>query len=285
MKKILLFAKLTLRESVRKKVLWVLGGLTLLMLALSAFGLDRLVNTGLQGASEGEVRAATSFILILIMFNYSFVLALSAVFITVPSIAGELETGTALAVLTRPVSRAHFLLGKWLGLVMLTAAYVGVASLAEFAVFRVTTGYGPPHPLSFIGYMVAETVVILTLALLVSTRMAPMAGGVIVLGAFMLAWMGGVAISLGRQFSVDALVTGGTISRLIIPTDGMWKGAVYSLEPAALIASARAQGANGIANFPFFSLSPPSGAYIAWTVAWVVGILALAIRSFRRREI
>lgn len=285
MKKILLFARLTLRESVRKKVLWVLGGLTLLMLALSAFGLDRLVDTGLHGASEGEVRAATSFILILIMFNYSFVLALSAVFITVPSIAGELETGTALAVLTRPVSRAHFLLGKWLGLVMLTAAYVAVASLAEFAVFRVTTGYGPPHPLSFIGYMVAETVVILTLALLVSTRMAPMAGGVIVLGAFMLAWMGGVAISLGRQFSVDALVTGGTISRLIIPTDGMWKGAVYSLEPAALIASARAQGANGIANFPFFSLSPPSVAYMAWTVAWVVGILALAIWSFRRREI
>lgn len=285
MNKILLFARLTLRESVRKKVLWVLGGLTLLMLVLSAFGLDRLVNTGLQGESEGEVRAATSFILILIMFNYSFVLALSAVFITVPSIAGELETGTALAVLTRPVSRAHFLLGKWLGLVTLTAAYVSVASLAEFAVFRVTTGYGPPRPLAFIGYMVAETVVILTLALLVSTRMAPMAGGVIVLGAFMLAWMGGVAISLGRQFSVEALVTGGTISRLLVPTDGMWKGAVYSLEPAALIASARAQGANGIANFPFFSLSPPSGAYMAWTAAWVVGVLALAIRSFRRREI
>lgn len=285
MKKILLFARLTLRESVRKKVIWVLGGLTVLMLVLSAFGLDRLVNTGLQGASQGEVRAATSFILILIMFNYSFVLALSAVFITVPSIAGELETGTALAVLTRPVSRAHFLLGKWLGLVTLTAAYVAVASLAEFAVFRVTTGYGPPHPLSFIGYMVAETVVILSLALLVSTRMAPMAGGVIVLGAFMLAWMGGVAISLGRQFSVEALVTGGTISRLLVPTDGMWKGAVYSLEPAALIASARAQGADGIANFPFFSLTPPSAAYVAWTAAWLVGILALAIWSFRRREI
>ncbi|HEU4866920.1 MAG TPA: ABC transporter permease [Actinomycetota bacterium] len=285
MKKILLFAKLTIRESIRKKVVWVLAALTVLVLILSAIGLNRLVETGMAEASEGDIRGATSFILILIMFAYSFVLALSAVFFTVPAIAGEIETGTALAVLTRPVSRAQFLLGKWLGLVVLATVYVTVASLAEFAVVRLTTGYGPPHPLSFIAYMVAETVVILSLALLISTRMAPIAGGVIVLGGFMLAWMGGVAISLGRQFNVGALVTGGTVTRLLIPTDGMWKGAVYSLEPAALIAMARAQGADGIANFPFFSLTPPSPAYLAWTVSWVAGILALAIWSFRRREI
>lgn len=285
MKKILLFAKLTIRESIRKKVVWVLAALTVLVLILSAIGLNRLVETGMAEASEGDIRGATSFILILIMFAYSFVLALSAVFFTVPAIAGEIETGTALAVLTRPVSRAQFLLGKWLGLVVLATVYVTVASLAEFAVVRLTTGYGPPHPLSFIAYMVAETVVILSLALLISTRMAPIAGGVIVLGGFMLAWMGGVAISLGRQFNVGALVTGGTVTRLLIPTDGMWKGAVYSLEPAALIAMARAQGADGIANFPFFSLTPPFPAYLAWTVSWVAGILALAIWSFRRREI
>jgi ABC-type transport system involved in multi-copper enzyme maturation permease subunit len=284
-KKILLFAKLTIRESIRKKVVWVLAALTMLVLLLSAIGLNRLVETGMAEASESDIRASTAFILILIMFAYSFVLALSAVFFTVPAIAGEIETGTALAVLTRPVSRAQFLLGKWLGLVVLATVYVTVASLAEFAIVRLTTGYGPPHPLSFIAYMVAETVVILSLALLISTRMAPIAGGVIVLGGFMLAWMGGVAISLGRQFGVDALVTGGTVTRLLIPTDGMWKGAVYSLEPKAVIAMARAQGADGIGNFPFFSLTPPSLAYVAWTVAWVAGILALAIWSFRRREI
>src|SRR5688500_2398363 len=109
MKKILLFAKLTIREAVRKKLIWVLGGLTVLVLVLSASGRNRLVEKGMTGASEGEVRATIAFVLIMIMFAYSFVLALSAVFITVPSIAGELETGTALAILTRPVSRGQFL--------------------------------------------------------------------------------------------------------------------------------------------------------------------------------
>ena len=285
MRQILVFARLTLREAARKKLIRTLMVLTVLAVVVSALGLSRLVATGLQGASPGEVRSATSFILILIMFNYSFVLALSAVFVTVPSIAGELETGTALAILSRPVSRAQFLLGKWLGLVVLIAAYVIVASWAEFAVVELVTGYSPPHPAMFVGYMIAETVVILSLAMLVSTRMAPTAGGVVVLGAFMLAWMGGVAISLGRQFGVSALVTGGTVTRLLLPTDGMWKGAVFSLEPAALIATARAAGTEGIANFPFFSLSPPSGRYVVWTACWVVAILSLAVWSFRTREI
>lgn len=285
MKKIAIFAKLTLRESLRKKVVLVLLGLTVLVIVLSAVGMSRLVNTGLAGSSPGDIRAAISFVLILIMFAYSFVLALSAVFFTVPAIAGDLETGTALAILSRPVSRAHLLLGRWLGLVVLTAAYVAVASSAEFLVVRVVTGYSPPHPLMFIFYMTAETVVILTLALLVSTRLAPVAGGVIVLGSFMLAWMGGVAISLGRQFSVQALETGGTVTRLMLPSDGMWKGAAYSLEPAALLATARAQGADGIANFPFFSLSPPAGSYLAWTAGWILAILWLAIWSFNRREV
>ncbi|HEX2179271.1 MAG TPA: ABC transporter permease subunit, partial [Actinomycetota bacterium] len=191
----------------------------------------------------------------------------------------------ALAILSRPVSRTHYLVGKWLGLASLAAAYVAIASFAEFAVVRAVTGYLPPHPVMFVGFMIAETVVILTLALLISTRLSPIAGGVIVLGGFMLAWMGGVAVSLGRQFGVDALVTGGTITRLLLPTDGMWKGAVFSLEPAVLVATARMEGAEGIANFPFFSLSPPSASYVVWTVVWIAGVIALAIRSFRRREI
>jgi ABC-type transport system involved in multi-copper enzyme maturation permease subunit len=285
MRPILLFARLTMKEAARKKLFWVLLGLTVLVIVLSAFGLARLVAVGFVDDSEGDARAAISLVLILIMFAYSFVLALSAVFITIPSVAGEVESGTALAILSRPVSRTHFLVGKWLGLAVLAAVYVAIASSAEFVVVRIITGYLPPHPVMFVGFMVAETVVILTLALLISTRLSPIAGGVIVLGAFMLAWLGGVAVGLGREFGVDALVTGGTVTRLLLPTDIMCKGAVFSLEPAALIAGARAQDAEGIANFPFFSLSPPSAAYVAWTVAWIVGVMALAIRSFRRREI
>lgn len=281
----LTFAKLTLREAVRKKLIWVLLGLTALVMVLTAMGLSRLVSSGLHGSSPGEIRSATSFILVLVMFAYSFVLALSSAFMTVPSVAGDLESGTALAILSRPVTRAQLLAGKWLGLVALVLAYVSMASTAQFIVVRLVTGYSPPHPLLFIWYMVAETIVILTLAMLVSTRLAPIAGGVVVLGAFMLAWMGGVAISLGRQFGVQALVTGGTVSRLLLPSDGMWKGAVFSLEPAALIATARAQGPQGIANFPFFALSPPSGPYMAWTAGWVAAVMALAIFSFARREI
>lgn len=250
MRQILIFARLTMREALRKRLAWVLLGLTLLTVVLSGFGLRALMNEGL------ETLTTVSLILILIMFAYSFVLALSAVFVTVPSVAGEIETGTALAVLSRPVSRSQYLLGKWLGLVLLIAAYVTVASFAEFAVVKFVTGYLPPYPVMFVGYMIAEAIVILTLALLISTRMAPIAGGVLVLGAFMLAWMGGIATAIGRELNVEALLTGGTVTQLLLPTDAMFKGATFALEPTAVVAAARA-GVDEVGEFPFFSFGPP----------------------------
>jgi ABC-type transport system involved in multi-copper enzyme maturation permease subunit len=280
-----LFARLTVREASRKKLIWALLAVTVTVIALTGFGFRRLVTLGMSDVPGPEVAFASAFMLILVMFAYSFVLALSAVFMTVPTIAGELESGTALAILTRPVKRSHLLLGKWLGLAGLTAAYVTVASGAEFIVVNLVTDYTPPHPYQFIVYMVAETLVILSLAMLISTRLPPIAGGVIALGAFMIAWMGGVAISIGRTFDIDAMVTAGTVTRMLLPTDGMWKGAVWSLEPASLLAFAASEGPEGIGNFPFFSTSPPAPAYMGWTALWIVLVIWLAIGSFRRREI
>jgi ABC-type transport system involved in multi-copper enzyme maturation permease subunit len=285
MSSVWLFARLTIREATRKKLVWALLTITITVIIATAFGFSKLVGVTSGASGPGELRQAASLLLILVMFAYSFVLGLSAVFMMAPSVAGELESGTALAILTRPVSRAQMLIGKWLGLAILITAYVTIASLAEFAVVTLVTDYGPPHPFGFIAYMVAEALVILTLSMLISTRLPPVAGGVIALGAFMVAWMGGVSISIGRTLRIDSLVTAGTVTRLLLPTDGMWKGAVYSLEPKAMIAAAVAEGPNGIANFPFFATSPPPIRFLAWTVCWVLALMALSVWSLSKREI
>lgn len=282
MKAIWLFARITIREAVRKRLMWVLMVLTLVVIAGTAFGFSRLWDVTEAGT---ERLITSSILLILVMFAYSFVLSLSAVFMMAPSVAGELESGTALAILTRPVSRAQLLLGKWLGLAMLVAAYVAVASWTEFLIVSLVTDYSPPHPIAFVAYMVSEALILLTLSMAISTRLQPVAGGVIALGAFMVAWLGGVAISVGRELGIDGLVTSGTLTSLLLPSEGLWKGAVYSLEPSAMIAMAVAQGRNGIANFPFFALNPPSVSFRLWAVFWVAGVIGLAIWSLNKREI
>lgn len=284
-------AKATIREASRKRLVVALVLITVVAIGLTGFGFWRLtalagevVNGAPRLAGSGE-RAVISQLLILAMFAFSFVLALSTVFMAAPSIAGELESGVAAAILTRPVRRTELLAGKWVGLAVLTTVYVTVAGSLEFLTVHMVTGYTPPHPIAFCLYLTAEALVTLTLTTLISTRLSPVTGGVVALGGFMLAWMGGIAVALGQVLNNQGIATLGHITRLILPSDGLWRGAVYSLEPAAVIAGILGSSRNQAAANPFFAPNGPPVAYLVWTAVWAVAVFGLAAWSLRRREV
>jgi ABC-type transport system involved in multi-copper enzyme maturation permease subunit len=288
---VLTIARATVREASRKKLVVALALITVVGIALTGFGFWRLtvlarqIDRGAPRLGVTELKTVTSQLLIVAMFAFSFVLALSTVFMAAPSIAGELESGVAAAVLTRPIRRLQFLAGKWLGLAVLTAGYVVVASGLEFLVVGAVTGYRPPHPLQFMAFLSAEALVTLTLTTLLSTRMSPVTGGVVALGGFMLAWMGGIAVALGAALDNHGVATVGTVTRLIMPSDGLWRGAVYSLEPAAWIAGILGSGRAQAAANPFFAPTGPPVAYLLWVAVWALAVFSAASWSFRRREI
>lgn len=281
--------RLSIRETARRKLLLALLALTLVVIALTLFGISRLMTITDNGAplSTVEVKTIVSQLLILVMFMFSFVLALSAVFVAASQVSGEIESGVALAILTRPISRADVLIGKWLGLVALLAAYITGAVVAELVGIKLITDYQPPNPIGLVLFLVGETVVLMSLTLLISTRLSGMTGGVIALGAYGISWLGGIAGAIGTAFDNATITHVGTASQLLLPTDGLWRGAVYSLEPAALITASRAAGrvGRGLAANPFFAPNPPPAPYLAWVAVWLVAVLALAVFSFRRREI
>ena len=80
-------------------------------------------------------------------------------------------------------------------------------------------------------YLSAEGIVVMSLALLLSTRLSGMTAGVISLVLFFLAWIGGIAGAIGEVFGSTAIYNAGTISQLLLPTDALWRGSVYELEP------------------------------------------------------
>src|SRR5918999_2107178 len=112
---VLTVAALTLREAARRRVLRSLAVMTIVLLALSAWGFARL-DAEFGGLTSGESRLAASTVLNLVMFGFSLIAALGTAFLAGPTMAGELESGTALAVLARPGRRSTLLLGKMLGL-------------------------------------------------------------------------------------------------------------------------------------------------------------------------
>lgn len=283
----LIIARLTILEHSRRKLLIALVALTLIVIGFTGWGFEKLATTpdgNGQILSPIDLKIIVSQLLIGIVFMFSFVLALSGAVVASPAISGDIESGLILSMLSRPLRRSEFLMGKWLGLVALVVAYAAGSGSLEMLVLNWITGYVPPEPIHLIAYVCGEGIVLVTLALALSTRLPGMTAGVIALVVFLMGWVAGIVAGIGAAIQNDAVAQVGTIGRLILPTDGLWRGAIYSMEPSVFIASFRAAGRAASGN-PFYADAPPNPAYLAWCVFWVAAVLAIALRGFRAREL
>jgi ABC-type transport system involved in multi-copper enzyme maturation permease subunit len=284
---ILVFARLTVQESSRRRLLLALVILTLLVVGFSAWGFNKITTVTRSDGTPlppDQVSLITSQLLIVITFMYSGVLALSAAVVAGPLISSEVESGLLLSMLARPVRRSEVVIGKWLGLAVLVTIYAAGSALLELTAVKWATGYEPPQPIELVVYVAAEGLALLSLGLVLSTRLSGITGGVIALVAWLMAWIAGVVGDIGTGLQNSALQNVGTISHLLLPTDGLWRGAVYAMEPDVILTALRAAGTAGRAN-PFSAVDPPPTAFLAWVVVWFGLMLTLSIWSFRTREI
>ena len=288
MRAIWIIARLTVAEAARRRILWVLLGLTLASVLLTTWGVERLVSLAREGpdpANEIEIQVGVSQVLILVAFMFSFVLAMTAAFLGAPSIAGDLESGVAHSMLARPIRRADLVVGRWVGLVAIVIAYAALSGLLEMAAIRFVSGYLPPNPLLAVAFLSAQSIVLLTFAMLLSTRLPAIASGAVCVVLFGLGWMAGVFAGVGRFFDAGPLVTASEASRWLLPSDGLWRGAIYGLEPPAVIFVTLGRAGPAAAANPFFAAAPPPTEFVAWSAVWVVIVLGLAVISLRRRDL
>jgi ABC-type transport system involved in multi-copper enzyme maturation permease subunit len=284
---IFVIARLTVQESSRRRLLLALLVLTLLVVGFSAWGFNKITTVNQSDGTPlppAQVAFITSQLLIVVTFMFSGVLALSAAVVAGPLISGEVESGLLLSMLARPVRRSEVVIGKWLGLGVLVALYAAVAGGAELLAVDWTTGYVPPHPVQLLAYVGAEGLILLSLGLLLSTRLSGITAGVIALVAWLVAWIAGVVGDIGTGLQNDALEQVGVISHLVLPSDGLWRGAIFAMEPDTFIAALKALGTAGRAN-PFAATDPPPLSFLVWVVIWFGIVLGLSVLSFRRREI
>src|SRR5207245_745701 len=103
---ILVIARLTVQESSRRRLLLALLVLTLVVVGFSAWGFNKITTvTNSQGQTlpPDQVALVSSQLLIVIVFMFSGVLALSAAVVAGPLISGEVESGLPLSMPARPV--------------------------------------------------------------------------------------------------------------------------------------------------------------------------------------
>jgi ABC-type transport system involved in multi-copper enzyme maturation permease subunit len=277
---VLTIAALTLREAARRRVLRSLAVLTVLLLALSTWGFSR-IDAEFGGLTSGESRLVAALVLNLVMFGLSLIAALGTAFLAGPTVAGETESGIALAMLARPVRRTSVLVGKWLGLVVFGTGFVAVAGLAQLLITRMTTGYWPPAPLTGLALLAGQAVVLLTLGLLLSTAISPMASGIVAVGLFGATWIAGVIGGFGDALGNDGIRRIGTVAHALLPTDGLWRGAMNAFQDPSLITGF----SEAFEGHPFLSSAPLTPAYLVWAAVWVALVLGSAALAFQRRDL
>lgn len=281
---LLTIARLTLREAARRRLLLAVAILTVLVIGLTGWGFSKLATlTDKSGRPFPHIDTVLNeaVFTLLVAYMFSFVLAVSAAFLAAPAIGADVESGLVLAMLPRPIRRSDFVLGKWLGLSTLLVLYTLCSCGCELLVIRAVTGYAPPHPVVAIFFLAGQGLVLLTLSLLASTRLAPMTCGIVAVILFGLAWFSGIVQTLGAAFNNAAITNSTTVISLLLPTDGLWRGAAYYLEPTAIVA----MGSDLSRTTPFATLAPPTTPYLIWAVAWVLAILGLATWRFSRRDL
>ena len=216
---------------------------------------------------------------------FSFVLAITAAFVGAPAIGGDLESGVAYAILARPLRRADLLLGRWLGSAVVVGIYAAASGLLAIGVTVLLSGYGPPDPFLAVSFLVGEALVLLTLTLALGSVMPSIAAGAIAVVGFGIAWMAGVMAGVAAALGVAALGPVAEASRWLFPTDGLWRGVIYGLEPSLVVLIAAGRAADLANANPFYATTPPPLPFVIWSIVWMALVLGAATWWFDRRDL
>jgi ABC-type transport system involved in multi-copper enzyme maturation permease subunit len=270
-------ARATLRELAGRKVL--LWGVVLSSVFLGIY-LTGLVLIRRQLDAGGPVTFVGTMLAILALYIVSFLGAFLALVLAVGSVSSEIDAGTIHAVLARPMRRSAWLWQRWAALATLVSGYTVVMGAAAMTLASIVMGYRPGSPWATLALMALQSVVMVTLGTMLSTRTSTVPGGVALFALFGLAWLAGILEFIGNGIGNQGLVNTGIAVSLVMPTDALWKGASYYASTPDFIARALGQ-----AGLPFSSTTPPAAAFILWSIAYLGVVLAVAHRALARRDL
>ncbi|HIF98747.1 MAG TPA: ABC transporter permease [Myxococcales bacterium] len=244
----------TLREAVRNRLLYALLFFAVTMIGFSVF-------IASLSYVEGERIIQDMGLASIRLFSVGI-----AIFVGIGLIHGEVERRTIYTILSKPVTRPEFLLGKFLGLLLavwlqlfLMALAFGLVSLLAGA--GLDLGYG--EALLLVGI---ELMVIVAVATLFSAFTTPMLAAFFTVGIYALGHLSRNLHLLGQESDVEVVKYTATLIYRVLP----------DLESFNL----SIQAVHGL---------PISGAEVGWAVLYGVGystaLLILASFIFQRRDL
>ena len=280
-----ILAKLTFRETMRRRIM--LAGLVLGILFLVIYSLGlHFILTQVNSVAEANVPSGVAKTILSVesmngflmagLYAVTFLSIAMAALLGADTLAGEINSGTIQTIATKPIRRADIVLGKWLGFAGLLGAYVLLMGGGVVLSMFLQTGYTPDNLSSGLLLIYMESVLIMTITLMCSAAFPALATGGIVFGLYGLSFIGGWIEQIGAAIHNPTAVKIGIITSLIIPSESLWRRAAFEMQtPLA--------GVLGVS--PFGATSVPSALMVVYAGLYLVITLILSIRIFQKRDL
>ena len=277
MRSVITVAHLTLVEARRRRI--VLAGVICALAFLAVFSVAAGFAHREMAADPGVTfieRQGTLTAMMLVGFlAANFLSVMFAILLPVDTLSGEIDSGVMQTLASKPIDRAHIVVGKWAGHLVLALAYLLLLSAGILLAMRVLAGFVPGGVGRALPLLMLEITLSLTVAVAGGARFSTVTTAIAAVGFFGVAFIGGFVEQIGVFAGISSLKTIGIVVSLISPADSMWRLAAHHMQPEIL----RATGMLTL------GASVPSTLMVWWAAGVTVLMLAYAVRTFRRRAL
>ena len=286
---LLLITRFTLQEALRRKLLLAMLILGMLLLGLFAFALQKSI----EGINVVRPETSTNSILLLsvaltlpamwIVFMLSSILT---ILFTVGMISNEIDAGTLVLIVPKPLRRSEIVMGKWLGHALIVCLYTTVLFLAFAGVIDWQTGYLPDQLWSALDILLLGILTLLGLTTLGSALFPTAVNGAIALVLFLAAPIMSIVEAVQIDTPSRALQNLSTLIDLILPINAFWHTTAFYLTPSdAFLLVQGLSNRNTGNSIPFMSPQPLAPAMLIWGILYIIVLPAIAILHFSKRDL
>jgi ABC-type transport system involved in multi-copper enzyme maturation permease subunit len=204
--------------------------------------------------------------------------------LSVGIISSEVEDGTVLTILTKPIPRAAYVVGKYVGIAILIIAYAAILYVAIilFAFLgkqNFIQVFGLDAVIKGFFLFALQPLAIAALAVFGSTVFKTVNNGIFVIALYMLGTIGGIMEQIGSLANMKDLNTFGIVAGMIAPFEVIYRKLISTIfSSVGGFTSIMGMGVSGTST-------EPSVWMLVYVMIYMGALIGFAIRRMNRKDI
>lgn len=278
-------SKLTIKEILYRRIFTAIFVLSLLFLIV--YGIGMHFAQGRFSEDTHDLMSGKFFSTQLLgigLYLATFMSSLLAIFSACGAVSREMESGQIDPVLSRPLPRYSFILGRFFGLTTFTALYAlllfsGVISINQFLGGQLAVDLSAMQVIQALGLFLLQPIILMAASIFCSTQFSTLNSGIIMVMVYVITMIGGFIEQFGAILEEQTMIHIGVVSSLLFPLDSVFRKMTLALFD-------RADNPISFATSGIFgSASVPSNFMIAYAVGYGMLALIIAIRVFKKKDL